>query len=289
MEKVFNIKIDITMDGQKIGFILKNQLKLSSAKIRRIKREKNGILLNGVHAIVVDKVSDGDVLVVNINGKEAENIAPVNIPLDILLEDEDILVINKTGTMPVHPSRGHITDTIANAVMYHLADKEVIHIITRLDRETSGIVLIAKNSWSASLLSDGMKNGEIKKEYIAIVNGIPVADKETISAPIKRKEEGQMLRCVSEDGKEAVTIYEKIRNNEKLSLIRLYPVTGRTHQLRVHMSYIGNPIYGDSMYGAIQTEERTRLHCSKIIFPHPVTGEKISINAPVPDDFEGLV
>ncbi|MBR5156305.1 MAG: RluA family pseudouridine synthase [Clostridia bacterium] len=285
MGRVLSVEINSVMHGQKIDCVLKNQFKISDALMKQLKRDKNGIMLNDAHADVIDKVSRGDILVVNIKGKNAENIIPVNIPLDVIWEDEDILVVNKPGTMPVHPSRIHINDTLLNAVMYYMANGEIVHIITRLDRETSGVVLIAKNPWAAALMGEDIKNGKIKKEYIAVVNGIPEPFKGRICAPIIKKEERKILRCVSEDGKEAVTEYELIKKTDKLSLIKLFPITGRTHQLRVHMSYIGHPIYGDSMYGAAQTGERTRLHCQRITFIHPVTGEKISVTAPTPEDF----
>lgn len=288
MAKVIRIKIDSEMHGHRIEYVLK-RLKVSSSLMNRLKRDGNGILLNGVQAPTIAKVSEGDTLVINIKGREAENIIPVNIPLDILWEDEDILVVNKPGTMPVHPSRAHKTDTLANAVMYYMGSREAIHIITRLDRETSGVVLIAKNPRAAAILTEDMKAGKIKKEYIAVVNGIPQPFKETICAPIKKKNGRGISRCVSEDGKEAVTLYEVMKKADGLSLVKLFPITGRTHQLRVHMSYIGHPIYGDAMYGATQSGERTRLLCRRITFLHPITGEEITASAPIPEDFTELV
>ncbi len=289
MGKEISIKIDCAMHGHRIEYVLKKRLKISSSLIKRLKREQNGVLLNGVRRAVITKVSEGDILTVNIKGRGAENIIPVNIPIDVLWEDEDILVVNKPGTMPVHPSGTHTTDTLANAVMYYMGSREAIHIITRLDRETSGAVLIAKNPRVASLLTEDIKSGKIKKEYIAIINGIPEPFKETICVPIKKKDERGIARCVSGDGKEAATIYEVMRKTDALSLVKLSPITGRTHQLRVHMSYIGHPIYGDSMYGALQSGERTRLHCHRITFLHPVTGEEVSVTATIPEDFNGLV
>ncbi len=286
MAKVISVKIDSAMHGHRIEYVLERYVKLSSSLIKRLKRVENGVLLNGVHSPVITKVSEGDTLIVNIKGREAENIIPVNIPLDVLWEDEDVLAVNKPGTMPVHPSGNHKTDTLANAVMYYTGSKEAIHIITRLDRETSGIVLIAKNPRAAALLTEDIKRGKIKKEYIAIVNGIPEPFKETICAPIKKKDSRGISRCVAEDGKEAITLYEVMKTSKDFSLVKLFPITGRTHQLRVHMSYIGHPIYGDAMYGAMQTGERTRLHCSKVTFIHPVTCEEIMVTAATPDDFD---
>lgn len=284
MAKVISIEIDSAMHGHRIEYVLK-KLKISSSLMNRLKREENAVLLNGVHTKVVAKVNYGDILVVNIKGREAENVTPSNIPLDIIWEDEDILIVNKNGSMPVHPSGVHKTDTLLNAVMYHTGSKETIHIITRLDRETSGVVLMAKNPRAAALLTEDIKNGKIKKEYIAILNGVPEPCKDTICAPIKKSDMG-IARCVSKDGKDAVTHYEVLEKTDELSLIKLFPITGRTHQLRVHMGYIGCPIYGDRMYGAPQTGERTMLHCRRITFLHPVTGEEIIVNATIPEEFD---
>ncbi len=285
MEKVISIKIDSKMHGHRIEYILKKELKISSSLIKRLKRVENGVMLNGVSTTVVTKVSEGDTLAINIRGRESEKIIPVNIPLDVLWEDEDILAVNKTGTMPIHPSGAHKTDTLANGVVYHTGSREAIHIITRLDRETSGVVLIAKNPRAAAILTEDIKSGKIKKEYIAIVNGIPDSDDGTVYASIKKKDTKGIARCVSEDGKEAETLYQVMKKTDEFSLMRLFPITGRTHQLRVHMSHIGHPIYGDSMYGAPQVGERVRLHCRRITFTHPVTDEVITVTATIPEDF----
>ena len=289
MVKEISIKIDSELHGHRIEYVLEKELKISSSLIKRLKREEGGVMLNGVRTRVITKVCDGDVLTVNIKGKDAKNIVPAEIPLNILYEDEDVLVVNKPGNMPVHPSGLHKSDTLANAVVYYLKSRAAIHIITRLDRETSGVVLIAKNPRAAALLTEDMENGEIKKEYIAIVNGTPNPFEGTISAPIRKKAERGIARCVSDDGKESVTLYEVMGKADKLSVVKLIPITGRTHQLRVHMSYIGNPIYGDSMYGASQKGERVRLHCHRLNFLNPVTGKEVFVTAKIPDDFNGLL
>ncbi len=289
MAKELSVKIDSEMHGHRIEYILEKKLEISSSLIKRLKRTDGGIILNGTKTTVVTKVSEGDTLVVNIKGRETEKILPSDIPIDIIFEDDDILVVNKSGSMPVHPSGKHKTDTLANAVMHHIGSREVVHIITRLDRETSGVVLVAKNPRAAAVLTKDMKNGKFKKEYVAILNGVPEKDEGRICASIRKEEQKGIKRCVSNDGKEALTVYELVKNTEKLSLVRLFPITGRTHQLRVHMSHIGHPIYGDAMYGATQMGERTRLHCHNIIFPHPTTGEEVSFSAVIPEDFDGIL
>ncbi len=286
MNKEIEITIEKELGGKRIEHILKVRAGLSETLIRRLKRAEGGILLNGKPAKVIEKVYLGDVIKIAVTEKSSGNIIPVKIPLDIIYEDEDILAVNKPRSMPTHPSRGHNEDTLANGVIYHLGSGSKFHVITRLDRDTSGIVLIAKNPVSAAYLTEEMKNGKIAKEYIAVVNGVLNPENGRIEAPIKKKSEKGILRCVSSDGKDAVTVYETVKKMEKYSLVKLSPLTGRTHQLRVHMSYMGNPIYGDSMYGAQQKGEKTRLHCHKLTFIHPITREEITVEAPIPEDIK---
>lgn len=289
MKKTITLNINDELSGRKIEYVLEKEIGLSTTIIRRLKRTEGSILLNGKTATVVEKVSEGDKLSVTVGDKKTADIIPVYVPIDVLYEDEDIIVINKPRAMPTHPSHNHQSDTLANAVTWHLGKGSAFHAITRLDRDTSGVTLIAKNPLAAKLLTDDIKNGKIEKVYIAVVNGAPKEVSATLSAPIKKKENSGILRHVSENGKEAITHYEVLKTAKKLSLVKLIPATGRTHQLRVHMSYIGNPIYGDSMYGASQQNERTRLHCEMITFSHPMTREKLTVKAPIPEDITNLL
>lgn len=284
MDKIFDLIIDSSLEGHRIEYVLEKHIGLSTALIRRLKRTADSVMLNGKHASVVERVYVGDKLHITVTGRASENIIPIKMPLDILFEDEDVIAVNKPPLMPTHPSRNHQMDTLANGVIHYLGEGTVFHAITRLDRETSGVVLIAKNSFAAKLLSEDMKNKKIKKEYVAVLSGIPIPQNGEVDAPIKRKEERNIMRCVAADGKDAVTLYQTEKVMGELSLVKLSPVTGRTHQLRVHMSYIGNPIYGDSMYGAPQCNERTRLHCRSLTFCRPMTKEEITVIAPVPHD-----
>lgn len=290
MEKKIIVKIDKVLHGRDIKYILHNHMELSSTLVKRLKRTDNGILLNGEAVNVLRTVCAGDELVLTFYDESSDNIVPKNIPICILYEDEDIIAVNKPRSMPTHPSFNHYEDTLANGIMYYFRDKDfTFRAITRLDRDTSGVVLVAKNPLSAQILSDDMKNKKINKEYIAVVNGVPEPLYGTVSAPIKRRESSVMLRCVAPDGRDAITEYEVEKAFGGLSLVKLRPVTGRTHQLRVHMSFIGTPIYGDDLYGASQMEEETRLHCRRISFFHPMTKEKITVTAPIPDDIKILI
>lgn len=189
--------------------------------------------------------------------------------------------------MPTHPSIGHFGGTLANAVMHYYRNIPfTFRAVTRLDRDTSGVVIIAKNAPSADRLSKQLADGKFSKEYIAACVGIPTEMKGTIDAPIKRAAEGIIKRCISEDGKKAVSNYEVTEACGGLSLIRLFPETGRTHQLRLHLSHIGTPIYADFLYGADIPGERIRLHCRRTCFTHPFTGEAAEIVAPIPYDMK---
>ena len=290
MNKNITVKIDENLNGCTIEHILKNRVGISGGIIIRLKAKEDSIKVNGVIRKLNERLYDGDELCVCINEGKSSDIIPVNMPLDILYEDEDIIAVNKPRLMPTHPTRRHLDDTLANGIMYYFKDMDfVFHSITRLDTNTSGIVIVAKNILAAQLLSDEMKNKKIYKEYVAVINGLPKEKNGRICAAIRRKENGGILREVAPDGKEALTEYSVEKTNNGFSFVRLKPLTGRTHQLRVHMSYIGHPIYGDYMYGAEQENEQTRLHCEKVTFKHPFKNENITIIAPVPADITALI
>ena len=273
-----DININEELSGKTIEFILRKRLCLSSSLIARLKRQERGVLLNKMPVKVIDKVKNGDVLTVAIAEKQSD-IQPQNIPLDILYEDENILVVDKPSGMLTHPSGACRENTLANAVLGHIGGG-LFHPITRLDKETSGVVLIAKNVYAAAILTESIKNCQVQKEYVALLCGSPNPPRGIINAPILSKS-GSMQRYVHPDGKSAITKYETIEGGD-ISLVRLWPVTGRTHQLRVHTSHMKTPIYGDKLYGAPFTDGRVRLHCRKISFCF--MGKKISAEAPFPKD-----
>lgn len=280
----FIFRVTNEFDGRDIKFILKRYFEFSDKLITRLKKD-DGILLNGRKEFVIKETHTGDILRLNFIDEGSPGIIPENIPLDILFEDEDILVVNKPAGMPTHPSIGHFGGTLANAVMYHYRDIPfTFRAVTRLDRDTSGVTLIAKNSPSAHKLSMQLSCGQLKKEYLALCVGSPHQNSGRISCGIKRENEGIIKRCVSPDGKPSVTDYELIRKFAGLSLIAAFPKTGRTHQIRLHLSHIGIPIYSDFLYGREVPGERTRLHAAKISFIHPFSKKNVSISAPIPND-----
>ena len=273
-----------------LKYVLRDRLGVSASVLAELKKSSGSILCNGSEAFANHRVMTGDRVEIVLVDEASPNIIPVDIPLDIIYEDEDILAVNKPHSMPTHPSQNHHDDTLANAVMgYYRECKFTFRVITRLDRDTSGVVLIAKNKLSAAILTRQMTNGDIEKEYFAICHGVLNPSSGIIDASICRKENSAILREVNPLGKKAVTQYYTESSCGEYSFVRLNPITGRTHQLRVHLSHMGCPIYGDDIYGSVIVGERTRLHCRSVCFVHPINHKKIKLEAPLPDDMKKII
>ncbi|MDE5604722.1 MAG: RluA family pseudouridine synthase [Eubacterium sp.] len=268
------------------GLMIKDFLKsfgVSSALLTKLKQTENGITLNGSFAKAIERIKTGDILEISIESK-GHMPAPSDTEIDILYEDADILIVNKPPFMPVHESRNHRGDTLSNAVSAHMKEDTAFRAVFRLDRDTSGAVLIAKHELSASKLA-----GKIKKDYYAVVHG-EITDGGTIDLPIKRLSESIIKRCVAEDGEHAVTHYKPIKTTNGRTLLKINLETGRTHQIRVHFSHLGYPLVGDSLYGGADEHiNRQALHCKDIYFVHPITNEEMHISCPFPEDFQNLL
>ena len=266
-----------------VGWLLVNHFKLSKRLITKLKQDPKGILLNGEHITVRGIVKQGDELLVTMPENQSLNVIPVEMPLDILYEDEDILAVNNTQDMPVHPSLNNFYNTLGNAVMYYYKDKPfVFRAVNRLDRDTTGVVIIAKTPQASHNLSVQMQKGIFKKTYLCITDGVPSPKHGEINAPIRREAESIIKRIVALDGKRAVTQYEVLEDNGINALVKVNLLTGRTHQIRVHFSYIGYPLKNDFLYGTQAGDEAFMLHCAEIKFNHPVTKEPLIISAPKP-------
>jgi 23S rRNA pseudouridine1911/1915/1917 synthase len=231
--------------------ILKNKLKMSERFIRKLKLNDK-ITCNGKYLKINDTVETGNIVTIDLNfEEESENIDSINMPLQILYEDDWLIVINKPADMVVHPSVLHRTDSLANAVKFYLENKNEkikMRFVNRLDRDTTGIVIFAKSEYIQESLAMQMQDGTLIKEYRTIVEGI-LEGSGTIDKPIKRQEGSIMVRVVSDDGERAVTHYEVLQNMNDMSLVKVILETGRTHQIRVHMKSIGHPLVGDDLYG----------------------------------------
>ncbi len=284
MPRIIDFEITEEYENIKIFTFLKYKRGFSTKLIRTLKNTENGILLNGRFARTVDLLKAGDKLTVSIPDDESVP-APAESEIDVIYEDDDLLIINKSPYMAMHPTHNHQGDTLANAVASHLAKAGkscTFRAVGRLDKGTSGLVVCALNPLVASKL-----NGKIKKEYLAIVKGVPEKSG-TVDVPIYRPDPMKTLRaCSYEKGVEsAVTHWELIDVREDRSLIRLRLETGRTHQIRVHIAHIGHPLAGDSYYGDFLPEYGHQLlHCEKVEFTHPVTGESVEFTAPAPAEF----
>jgi len=282
-------------------FINKNESRIISEYLRsigysahlvtRLKHTDGTVQVNGQNAPVNHILKQGETLRIYIPEEDmTSNIPARPLPLDIIYEDEDIIIINKSANMPIHPSQRHHEDTLANALMHYYAGQQFIfRCLTRLDKDTSGLVLVAKNLLASSILSERMKDGDITKEYTAICENPFENITGTIDAAIARKEGSTIERIISDDGQKAITNYIVIDNKKEHALVRLCLQTGRTHQIRVHMKHIGHPLVGDYIYNPDNTKlNRQALHCSKLAFTHPISGKALEFTSNPPDDMANL-
>lgn len=261
----------------------------SSQVIKALKSMPESILINGRWEYMKYQLKEGDQLCVRIQEEtSSEKIPPVEIPLDIVYEDEDLLVVNKPADMPIHPSLNNYCNSLANALAWYYEKQGVpftFRCINRLDRDTSGLTIIAKHMLSAGILSGMVARREIHREYLAIVRGRICPEAGTIDAPIGRLEGSIIERRVDPKGERAVTHYALKAYKNGHSLLSVHLETGRTHQIRVHMKYIGFPLIGDRLYNP-DTEFITRqaLHSYRLQFEHPITGKPMDFTAPLPED-----
>lgn len=264
--------------------------------IVHLKNTDNGLLLDKRPIFAKTPLTADCRLTVNLTEEEdSPNVLPVNLPLSIVYEDADILVVDKAAGMPIHPSQGHYDNTLANAVAWYYRQQGqpfVYRAISRLDRDTSGLLVLAKHMLSACLLSGQMTGRKIRRRYLALVSGC-IPESGTVDAPIGRISGSVIERFVDwEHGEHAVTHYRRLDYNpdRDLSLVSLRLETGRTHQIRVHMAHIGHALPGDFLYNPDFSQiSRQALHSSRLEFSHPVTGEVMTFHAPLPPDMERLL
>lgn len=253
----------------------------------------SSVTVNGMECHLNRRLASGDDLRVVIEeAASPSRIEPVCLPLSILYEDEDILVVDKPAGMPTHPSKNHDRDTLANAVMYHYEDGPFIFRCgNRLDQDTSGITVIAKNMLSSAVLSSMTAGRQVHREYLGIVRGSISPGEGTISAPLGRKPGAVIERVVDwEHGEPAVTHYRLMEERNGHSLVSIRLETGRTHQIRIHMKHIGFPLIGDYLYNPdMEHIGRQALHSARMAFHHPVTGEWMEFSAPLPEDMRRVM
>ncbi len=281
-------------DGMILREYLRNVLRLSRAELTELKKRNDGIMLNGTRVTVRAILKEGDELILSRDDTESsEGVVPVELPLDILYEDDDVIALNKPPFMPTHPSHEHQSDTLANALAFYFESKGVPFVfraVNRLDRDTSGVVLVAKNKNAAFVLAKQISEFKVEKKYIAIVDG-ELSESGKIEGNIRRVADGKMERGVFPDGQYALTEYEISGVKQGLTALLVTPKTGRTHQIRVHLSHIGHPILGDTLYGNERGSElisRQALHAYSLTFSLPSNNETITVTAPIPDDMADI-
>ena len=276
-------------------FLLSNNI--SSKAISTLKKQVDGILVNGKGQFTNYKLQPNDILSINLDeNNDYENIIATKMDLDILYEDDDIVIVNKSADITVHPSKKYFTNSLVNGLTYYYQNKNMdvkLHCITRLDKETSGCVLFAKNRIAANCLSNMVKQKEISKTYLSLASGKVSKQHFLISAPISRISKGNILRCVDfQTGKEALTecfLLGYYPSND-ISLLKCLLHTGRTHQIRVHLQYINHPIVSDSLYNkSCNLLLRQGLHCYNIRFIHPISHQLIDVTSQLPADLKQVL
>ncbi len=280
--RIINFEITEKDDKKPIRTFLR-EFGVSASLLTKLKHTENGITKNGVFAKTIEELSTGDTLTIKI--ENSGSIArPMCIDIEIPYEDEDIIVLNKPPLMPVHESRNHIGDTLSNFVAYHCGENMAFRAVYRLDRDTRGLALVAKNELAASKLA-----GKIKKDYYAVVDGT-IENDGLVDAPIARCGDSIIKRKVDENGETAITEYFPIKSNGNATLVKFNLKTGRTHQIRVHMEHIGHSLLGDKLYGGdCSLISRQALHCKDIYFTHPITEKPMHITCDFPNDMKNLV
>lgn len=293
MKRIFHYTINEKEAGNTVEQFLRAH-GYSRHVIIHLKKTKNGITVNGEWAYVRTLLSHGDFLTILLEeDTSSEHILPMPIPFAIAYEDEDILVVNKPADTPIHPSQNNYDNTLANGIAWYYGrqgQKFVYRCINRLDRDTTGLLIIAKHMLSAAILSQMMLDRQIHRTYLAIVDGIPPKSG-IIDAPIGRVDGSAITRHVDfANGERAVTHYRRIWTDQTISLVELKLETGRTHQIRVHMQHLGYPLLGDYLYHPDRSRiTRQALHSYHLEFIHPITKEALSFTAPLPEDMASLI
>lgn len=295
MKKTIHYHPGRSETGQTIEQYLRSR-GYSRRLIIQLKQLPSGFCVDGSPAHSNHRLTDGETLTVTLTEETSSpNIVPVPMDLDIVYEDEDLLVINKKANVPVHPSQGNFANTLANGLAYYYSQKGepfVFRPVNRLDRDTTGLLIVARHMLSSCLLSEMVQSKQLCREYLAVALGL-IPEWGTITAPIARVEGSVIERCVDEQrGEYACTHYRRLLYcpDTDCSLVSLRLDTGRTHQIRVHMRHIGHPLPGDFLYCPdFRLIKRHALHSSRLTFPHPITGEALNFHAPLPEDMRQLI
>lgn len=290
------ITYKVGKEGQdvKIRDYMKENLNLSGRFIRGSAMDRR-LRVNGKEVKLNYKLQEEDVIEVTVNAEETQNIEGEDLNIRVIYEDDDLLIVDKPPFMVVHPTKSHPMGTLANGVIHHFRsnnDNSIVRLVSRLDRDTSGLIMIAKNQFSHMNLAKSMEKNLIKKSYLAIIHGNLENQQGTIDLPIGRPTNETIKRAVLEDGQRSITHYKVKESYKEGTLVELVLETGRTHQIRVHLSYVGCPIYGEQLYSDFNDEElisRQALHAYALTLPHPRSGEILNFESVLPEDMTKLI
>ena len=294
MESKLIIDVSDEETGERIDSFLSGKTEFTRTRIQQLIKDKN-ITVNGKATKSSYKIEENDEIAIEVPEAETTEIKPENIKIDIVYEDSDIAVINKQAGLAVHPAHGHYSGTLVNAILYHIKDLSGINgeirpgIVHRLDKDTSGLIVIAKNDKVHTTLTEMFQEKKIRKTYLAILKGKLNKSEGKIVTQIGRDKNDRKKMTVIDDitkGKNAITNYKVVSQNNLFTLVKVNIETGRTHQIRVHMRHLGYPILGDSVYGRKDNEKRQMLHAYKLEFLHPVTGHQMEFTGEIPEDFQ---
>lgn len=287
-------KVAAEDEGLKLREYLKSRQKLSSRLIKGAAIEGR-ITVNEKITKLNYVVKHNDEIGFNVVKEESQNIDPEKMDIEVVYEDSDIIVVNKRPGIVVHPTKSYPSGTLANGLLYYFKEKGencIVRLVSRLDMDTSGLIIIAKNQFSHMALARDMSNENFEKSYLAIVHGNMKEKQGIINLPIYRTGGDTIKRVVDERGQESITHYKVVESFNKGDLVQLTLETGRTHQIRVHLTHLGHPLYGDSLYGLEDDSnyiERQALHAYKLKFPHPRTGDILELETDIPEDMKELL
>ncbi len=293
MNRILTYEITAADDGLRVEQYLR-RLGFSRQNLVELKKKAGSVLVNGAWHYLNHPMATGDELTIHIHETaSSQKIPPVPLPLDIVYEDEDLLVVNKPAGMPTHPSRDNYYNSLANALAWYYArqgEAFVFRCTNRLDRDTSGLTVVAKHMVSSSILSRMATRHEIERIYLGIVRGRPLPESGTINAPLSRKPGSVIERAVDfAHGERAMTHYRVLEEKDGHSLLSLRLETGRTHQIRIHMKHLGYPLVGDYLYNPdMEYMKRQALHSARLCFVHPISGRRMEFSAPLPADMEAF-
>ena len=284
------VTVTTEQENLRVQDVLHDVYDVSASYLSKLKRRPGALTLNGEPVYTTAKVHPGDTVAFDPGDPEKLSIHPIPYPLSIVREDEWLLVLDKPANMSVHPARDPDEPTVENALAAYFTGTDNPHPVSRLDKGTTGLLTVAKSGYVHARMKTIQHEGRFQKTYLALVTGIPTEARFTIDAPIGPEPGSTYRQCVRSDGAEAKSECEVLKRGDGLSLVRLTPYTGRTHQLRVHMAYAGYPLLGDWLYGTrSDLIDRPALHAAALTFTHPITGKEITLSAPLPLDMARLL